>query len=72
MSTINADRNDYEETKIINHIGNIDIAKNLGNFIHCTNIIEESVEPESSGIESDSNVDFTIILGKDFDGRYVK
>lgn len=72
LSTINADRNDYEETKIINHIGNIDIAKNLGNFIHCTNIIEESVKPESSGIESDSNVDFTIILGKDFDGRYVK
>ena len=49
-----------------------EIAKNLGDFIRCTNIIDEEIKPESEGTESNSNVDFTIILGSDFDGRYVK
>lgn len=72
LSTRNADSFDYEKTMIINHIGNAEIAKGLGDFIHCTNIIEESVLSESEDDEANSNVDFTIILGKDFDGRYVK
>ena len=77
LSTLNAERQDIEKTQIINHIGNADIAKNLGDFIHCTNIVDEEIKPDSednydNGYESSSNVDFTIILGKDFDGRYVK
>lgn len=72
LSTLNADRNDYDKTLIINHIGNKEVAKNLGAFIHCTNIIEEEIKPESAGTESDAQVDFTIIIGKDFDGRYVR
>ena len=69
LSQRNADSNSYDKTVIINHIGNADIAKNLGDFIRCTNIIEENVSAESD-YASASNVDFTIILGKDFDGRY--
>lgn len=72
LSTVNAERSDWEKTQIINHIGNAEIAKNLGDFIRCTNIIDEEIRPESEGAESNANVDFTIILGKDFDGRYVK
>ena len=72
LSTVNAERNDWEKTLIINHIGNAEIARNLGDFIHCTNIVDEEIKPDSDGSESNSNVDFTIILGKDFDGRYVK
>lgn len=72
LSTINAESSDVEKTLIINHIGNAEIAKNLGDFIRCTNIIDEEIKPESEGAESNSNVDFTIILGSDFDGRYVK
>ncbi len=77
LSTTNAERNDWEKTQIINHIGNSEIAKNLGDFIHCTNIVDEEIKPESedsygSTTDSSANVDFTIILGKDFDGRYVK
>ncbi len=72
LSSVNADRNDYEETIIINHIGNDEIAKNLGDIISCSNIITEDVLPESAGMEAESRVDFTIILGKDFDGRYVR
>ena len=72
LSTGNADSNDYEKTVIINHIGNAEIAKSLGDFIHCTNIVEESVSEDAESATAASNVDFTIILGKDFDGRYVK
>ena len=72
LSTLNADKSDYEKTVIINHIGNADVAKNLGDFIHCENIIEEEIQSEAAGLDSGSNVDFTIILGKDFDGRYVR
>lgn len=72
LSSVNADRNDYEETLIINHIGNDEIAKNLGDIISCSNIITEDILPESAGMEAESRVDFTIILGKDFDGRYVR
>ncbi|MDE7391727.1 MAG: LytR C-terminal domain-containing protein, partial [Treponemataceae bacterium] len=72
LSTLNADKNDYEKTVIINHIGNAEVAKSLGDFIHCENILEESVQSEAVGLEVGANVDFTIILGKDFDGRYVR
>lgn len=72
LSTVNAERDDIERTQIINHIGNSDVAKSLGDFIHCTNIIDEEIRPESEGSDTNENVDFTIILGKDFDGRYVK
>lgn len=72
LSTGNADSNDYEKTVIINHIGNSEIAKSLGDFIHCTNIVEETVSADADNATAASNVDFTIILGKDFDGRYVK
>ena len=72
LSSVNADRNDYQETVIINHIGNDEVAKNLGDIISCKNIITEEILPESAGMEAESRVDFTIILGKDFDGRYVR
>ncbi|MCR5725558.1 MAG: LCP family protein [Treponema sp.] len=72
LSTVNADRNDYEKTVIINHIGNSDVAKNIGDFIHCTDIIDEEVVSEKDAENANFNVDFTIILGRDFDGRYVK
>ena len=66
LSPVNADRNDYAQTVIIDHIGNKEVAALVGEFIHCTNIVDED-EMYSSG----ANVDFTIILGKDFNGRYV-
>lgn len=66
LSPVNADRNDYAQTVIVDHIGNKEVAKLIGEFIHCTNIVDEE-EVYSSG----ANVDFTIILGQDFNGRYV-
>ena len=72
LSPVNAPRNDYEETVIIDHLGNMDIAKIVGEFIHCTNIREATPEEEAESSSLDAGVDFTIILGKDFDGRYVQ
>lgn len=70
LSAVNADRNDYEETVIIDRLGNEQAAKAIGEFIHCDNIIR----PENSEMDNDArsaDVDFTIILGRDFNGQYV-
>lgn len=71
LSTINAESNDIDSTMIIDHIGNEAEAKVLADFILCENIITEEVKTDDE-LEADSLVDFTIILGKDFDGRYVR
>lgn len=65
----NADKVDYEHTVIINHIGNSDEAEALAEFITCYNIIDEDIVLNDEDV---SDVDFTIILGKDWDGRYVR
>ncbi len=72
LSAVNADSNNYEKTVIIDHIGNREMADMVGEFIHCTNIVEEEVNIYDTEPEDSANVDFTIILGKDFDGRYVR
>lgn len=72
LSAVNADSNDYENTVIIDHIGNREMAELVGEFIHCTNIVESPADLSAAEDTSSANVDFTIILGKDFDGRYVR
>lgn len=72
LNTQNADRNDYDKTFIINHIGDETAGKSLGDFLHCTQIIMEEVAGDDAGLDANANVDFTIVLGKDFDGRYVR
>ncbi|MCR4791035.1 MAG: LCP family protein [Treponemataceae bacterium] len=70
MPPENADRNDYENTIIIDHIGDQNISSAIGKFILCDNIVVEKIKDEEEGHEV-GTYDFTIILGKDFDGRYV-
>ena len=69
-SIVNADNNKYTETFIINHIGNDDIAQALGKFIHCTTIVTPEIDEAVS--DSERLIDYTIVLGSDFDGRYVR
>lgn len=71
LDAVNADRDDYEETVIVDHIGNPEVARMVGSFINCDNIKEEEIKPEEEGNYTAANVDFTIILGKDFNGRRV-
>lgn len=70
LPAINADSNDYEETVIIDHTGDEDAAKTVGDFIHCTNIVQAE-QGKEDGSSSKASVDFTIILGRDFNGQYV-
>ena len=48
------------------------MAKMVGDFIRCSNIQEEKIDDSLVVDEDVAKVDFTIILGKDFDGRYVR
>ncbi len=69
-SVINAEHSDHTETYIIDHIGNEEVARALGDFILCTNIIRDEI---ATGTEYTNRlVDFTLVLGTDFDGRYVR
>ncbi len=69
-SVINAEHSDHTETYIIDHIGNEEVSKALGDFIRCSNIVQEEVGSQE-GFRN-RLVDFTIVLGTDFDGRYVR
>ncbi|MBN1242386.1 MAG: LCP family protein [Spirochaetales bacterium] len=63
----NADSDDLARTVIQDHFGNPEGAVSIGDVIRCTN-----VETIAGGeLLSDSLADFTIVLGKDFNGRYV-
>ena len=66
VSIANADRSDYERTVVLDRRGNPEAAGRVAALIRSEQI--------HSGIqeERDETVDVTVILGKDFDGRYVK
>ena len=67
----NAPSSNYEETLIIDRIGSSTVASAVAQAIHCTNIETAPVDDESAASTADYTVDFTIILGSDFNGRYV-
>jgi anionic cell wall polymer biosynthesis LytR-Cps2A-Psr (LCP) family protein len=76
ISIGNANRDDVEKTEIIDRSGLADGVNAFGDIIRCRNIRPESpvaenpeAEPEFQNFEYRS--DFTLIIGKDFDGRYV-
>ncbi len=72
LSMVNAPSNFVEKTYVIDHIGNNEAAKGIGSFIRCENIVTDEVDLDDSNLEAASLVDFTIVLGSDFDGRYVR
>jgi hypothetical protein len=76
ISIGNAERNDYEKTEIIDRSGYEDMVKTFGDIIRCGNIRSES--PIQEAPEGELNIqnfeyrsDFTLIIGRDFNGRYV-
>ncbi len=69
----NAENVEFEETVIIDRIGNRDVAKTIAQIIQCENIRGTSVEDDGTDqYGTEAVVDFTVILGKDFNGRYVR
>jgi hypothetical protein len=72
LSYGNADRNDYEKTQIINRSKYPEVAQALGSVLKCKNIIHETDTDVSNTAQDISyTADFTLIIGKDFNGRYV-
>ena len=67
----NAPSSDYEETLIIDRIGASTVAAAVAQAIQCTNIETAPVDDDSAASATEYTVDFTIILGSDFNGRYV-
>jgi len=76
ISIGNADHASYEKTLIIDRSGNEGIARNFAGIIRCNNINFESHNgdnPEGDfGVQNlEYRSDFTLIIGRDFNGRYV-
>ena len=66
MAPNNADNDQYANTVVLDRKGNLEDAKKVADVIRCTRIFSKP-DPQM-----DQAVDVTVILGKDFDGRYVK
>jgi anionic cell wall polymer biosynthesis LytR-Cps2A-Psr (LCP) family protein len=76
ISIGNADRKDYEKTLIIDRSGQENAVKALGDIISCSNIRSEAPGQEDAALDLNSqnfdyHSDFILIIGRDFDGRYV-
>jgi hypothetical protein len=78
ISVGNADSSEYETTEIIDRSGYEEVVKALAEIIRCDNIRYESPIPDTLEIEMglnpqnyDYSSDFTLIIGRDFNGRYV-
>ncbi|GHV24285.1 LytR family transcriptional regulator [Spirochaetia bacterium] len=72
----NADQDDYDETFIIDRSGSGEIAREFAETIRCKDIRFEQVSLEDPELDLnirnfDYTSDFTLVIGKDFDGRYV-
>jgi anionic cell wall polymer biosynthesis LytR-Cps2A-Psr (LCP) family protein len=78
ISVGNAARGDYDATEIIDWSGSAEAARIFAEIIRCTNLRSEAVAHEESDMELDMGLqnleyrsDFTLIIGRDFNGRYV-
>jgi anionic cell wall polymer biosynthesis LytR-Cps2A-Psr (LCP) family protein len=78
ISIGNADRGDYDVTQIVDHSGFRDMAGIFAGIIRCGNIRFETQIPDDPALDIGITIqqleyraDFTLIIGRDFNGRYV-
>lgn len=76
ISTGNADRNNYERTIIYDRSGFEEVARTFAGIIRCSNVqsempLAESPEGDLLILNVEYRSDFTLIIGRDFNGRYV-
>lgn len=73
ISIGNADRNNYDSTVIIHHSGDEKLIKAFADIIRCSNIQQEFIFDDAA--EDDRSheyrADITLLIGMNFDGRYV-
>jgi len=75
ISIGNADRNSYEKTLIIQRTTDETMVKSFSDVIRCDNIRKE-ITPEAKENEAviqdtEYKADITVLIGRDFNGRYV-
>ena len=73
ISIGNADSSNYESTEIVQRSGDESMLRDFAELIRCKNFRREIQEPEDEqNIQNfEYKADLTLILGRDFDGRYV-
>ncbi|MDR1836866.1 MAG: LCP family protein [Treponema sp.] len=74
ISIGNADRDDYENTVIIHRSGDETLVKAFGDIIRCDNIRRDLISYdnwENNPGSQEYNADITLVVGRNFDGRYV-
>jgi len=76
ISIGNADRNDYQRTFIIDRSGLEERARSFGEIIRCRDIrvdtsVQEDLELNMDLRNLEYRADFTLVLGRDFNERYV-
>jgi len=73
ISIGNADRNNYDSTVIVNRTGEESMVNAFADLIRCKNIRNEAVSntDDNSSQNFEYKADITLIIGRNFDGRYV-
>ena len=76
ISIGNAEHTGYEETKIIDRSGIEGVVRNFAGIIRCKNIsfeapLRDNPDGELAIQSLEYRSDFTLIIGRDFNGRYV-
>jgi anionic cell wall polymer biosynthesis LytR-Cps2A-Psr (LCP) family protein len=76
ISISNADHSGYEKTVIIDRSGVEGMVRNFADIIRCTNIryeapIRDNPDDDIDMQNFEYHSDFTLIIGRDFSGRYV-
>jgi anionic cell wall polymer biosynthesis LytR-Cps2A-Psr (LCP) family protein len=76
ISIGNADNSEHERTLVIDRSGMEMMVRNFAGIIRCNNInfespIQDNPDAEFTMQSQEYHADFTLIIGKDFDGRYV-
>ncbi len=66
ISIGNADNNQYLHTVVLDRKGKIEVARKVAAVIHCKRVYTR-FDPNL-----DESIEVTVILGKDFDGRYCR
>jgi anionic cell wall polymer biosynthesis LytR-Cps2A-Psr (LCP) family protein len=64
VSVGNAERDDYGATRVLDRFSNAEASKSIAGVIKCQDIAA------AAPAKADNSADFTIILGRDFNGRY--